>query len=209
MFCIKCGEKIEEGTKFCIKCGTPVNASSVPNTPPTAGGFGGVTPEQMRVNTAQGIANQAMAETQTSYREPPKTVLPQQQTVPPSLAAQYVRSPGNNLLIAMIVLSIVTSVLSGLVIMNFSDICLTLADWFIYILLAVALVQGYVYPSSFLKISAFIGLALKGSQCVWDFIDYDYWRITCLAMSIQYLIFAIIFLVSAVQLLKKSARSGK
>jgi hypothetical protein len=52
MFCSKCGEKIKEEARFCAKCGTPVNTSSVPNTPPTAGGFGGVTPEQMSVNTA-------------------------------------------------------------------------------------------------------------------------------------------------------------
>jgi hypothetical protein len=51
MFCSKCGEKIEEGTKFCIKCGTHVNASPVPNTSPTTGAFGGVTSEQTSANT--------------------------------------------------------------------------------------------------------------------------------------------------------------
>jgi tetratricopeptide (TPR) repeat protein len=49
MFCSKCGEKLDENSKFCIKCGTAVN-------------------------TAQGIVNQAMANMRASYQEPPKTV---------------------------------------------------------------------------------------------------------------------------------------
>jgi len=52
MFCTKCGEKLEEGSKFCVKCGTPVNTQSVPNTLSTTGTFGGVTSEQMKTNTA-------------------------------------------------------------------------------------------------------------------------------------------------------------
>jgi hypothetical protein len=36
MFCIKCGEKIDEGSRFCAKCGIAVNSSSVPYTPPLA-----------------------------------------------------------------------------------------------------------------------------------------------------------------------------
>ena len=73
MFCTKCGEKFQEGTRFCIKCGTAVNTATAPDTPPTAEGFGAVTPEQMRANTAQGLAEQTMAEMQASYRDPPKT----------------------------------------------------------------------------------------------------------------------------------------
>jgi len=75
MFCSNCGGKIEEGVKFCAKCGTPVNTSSVPNTPPTAGSFGGVTLDQMRENTAQGLADQAnaeMHERSNKKAEPPK-----------------------------------------------------------------------------------------------------------------------------------------
>jgi len=55
MFCTKCGAKIEEGSKFCVKCGTPVNASSVPNTPPTAEAFGGVTPHQSKAPPQQQV----------------------------------------------------------------------------------------------------------------------------------------------------------
>jgi len=73
MFCSKCGEKIKEETRFCAKCGTPVNASPVPNTPPTAGDFGGVTPEQTRANTAQGIANQPYADVQANRQNPSQT----------------------------------------------------------------------------------------------------------------------------------------
>ena len=57
MFCTKCGEKIEEGSKFCVKCGTPVNMSSVSNTQPTSGVFNSsVMSEQIKTNTAQGIS---------------------------------------------------------------------------------------------------------------------------------------------------------
>lgn len=51
---------------FCKKCGNAEKTTSVPNTPPTAGAFGGVTPEQMKANTAQGLANQATVETKES-----------------------------------------------------------------------------------------------------------------------------------------------
>jgi len=57
MFCTKCGEKLEEGSKFCVKCGTPVNTSSVPNTQPTTGAFNGsVMSEQIKTNTEQGMS---------------------------------------------------------------------------------------------------------------------------------------------------------
>jgi len=204
MFCTKCGEKIEEGTKFCIKCGTPVNTASVPNS----------------------IANQTMAGMQASYREPPKTVLPQQpQTVPTSLATHYVPPPRNNLLIAMIVLSVVTIILLGwrffthmpqvTYYYRYSTFFNNFAEWLICIILAVALAQGYIYPSSVLKISAFIGLALKGSQVVFAVVIVIFadggktFRIMSDVIYVQYFTYAIFFLVFAIQLIRKSARSGK
>jgi len=63
--CPSCGEKIIQGNKFCIKCGKPVDATvaaPVPNTPPTAGVFGGGTPEQIKSNIAQGLVKQATDE---------------------------------------------------------------------------------------------------------------------------------------------------
>jgi len=62
MFCKNCGQKLEEDSKFCIKCGTPVNTSSVPNTPPTAEAFSGVTTEQTQKN--------AVGETPSQKSEP-------------------------------------------------------------------------------------------------------------------------------------------
>jgi hypothetical protein len=77
MFCSNCGGIIEEGSKFCAKCGTAVNTATVPSTPPPAGAFGGVTPEQMKGNTMAGqttqpyAAMQANSQNQSQYTEPP------------------------------------------------------------------------------------------------------------------------------------------
>ena len=71
MFCTKCGEKLEEDSKFCVKCGTLVNTELVPTAPLQARTFGGVQPEQMKVNTAQGISNQVNSEIQAGHKETP------------------------------------------------------------------------------------------------------------------------------------------
>ena len=95
MFCTKCGNKLADDARFCVKCGTTVNTASVPNTQLQAGSFGDVTPEQMKVNIAQGYINQTHP------------------TIPPSMAPQYISSI-DNLLIVMIVLSAVTIILAGI-----------------------------------------------------------------------------------------------
>jgi len=95
MFCTKCGNKLADDARFCVKCGTTVNTASVPNTQLQAGSFGDVTPEQMKVNIAQGYTNQTHP------------------TIPSSIVPQYI-PPIDNLLIAMIVLSTVTIILTGL-----------------------------------------------------------------------------------------------
>jgi len=64
MFCTKCGQKLEEGSKFCIKCGTPVVASSVPNTPPPVETFSGVTNEVWASNQEkQNVSSKPMKQT--------------------------------------------------------------------------------------------------------------------------------------------------
>ena len=79
MFCIKCGEKLDEDSKFCIKCGAAVNTSSVPHTPPQAGSFRDITPEQMAnqmagQTTQPYTAMQANWQNQPQFTEPPKKV---------------------------------------------------------------------------------------------------------------------------------------
>jgi len=70
MFCIKCGEKLDEDSKFCIKCGAVVDTPVVPNTQPPV--MAPVTPVQMKTDTAQGITNQASCQDQFKTVEPPK-----------------------------------------------------------------------------------------------------------------------------------------
>jgi len=87
-----------------------------------------------------------------------------------------------------------------------------LTVWFYYILVAVALVKGYTYRSSVLKISAFIALILPEPDFVSFLLSlfriYGSW-IMWLVSYILRIIFAVIFLVSAIQLLKKNAGSRK
>ena len=76
--CSNCGKKLEDGVKFCSNCGKVVNTSSMPNTPPQPGTFGGFSPEQIRANQMAGQATQPYAAMQTNwqnqpqYTEPPK-----------------------------------------------------------------------------------------------------------------------------------------
>jgi hypothetical protein len=78
MFCINCGQKLEDNSRFCIKCGTAVNTASVPNTPPQPGIFGGVSPEQIMAGqtTQPYAAMQTNWQNQPQYTEPPKNKSP-------------------------------------------------------------------------------------------------------------------------------------
>jgi hypothetical protein len=85
-----------------------------------------------------------------------------------------------------------------------------LASWFFSILVAIALVQGFMYRSSVLKNSAFIAL-LQGSQyCVTAFfyLGETAWRIIEIIMAVWFIIFAVIFLIFALKLLKNPAANS-
>jgi len=70
MFCSKCGQKLEEDSKFCIKCGTPVNMSSVPSTPPTVEAFGNIATEQTQKNELSETSSQkSEAETKMNNKQ--------------------------------------------------------------------------------------------------------------------------------------------
>jgi hypothetical protein len=208
MFCSKCGKENEEWAKFCAKCGTAVNTPSVPNTPPPTEAFSSITNDVRTGNHEKADVGSLKMEEVPKNHKP--VTPPPQQTIQPSFAPQYVPPQRNNLLIAMIVLSVLAIIVSGWVIINpYSIFFDNLADWFIYIILAVALAQGYAYPSNVLKIIAFIGLALKGSQCVWAFTNDNNWVITSRVLMVQIIIFAIIFLVLAIQLFIKNTGNGK
>jgi hypothetical protein len=73
MFCSNCGNIIEDNANFCAKCGTKVNISTIPDTPPTARSFDGVTPEQIKTNITEGQIAQANDEIHASQSEPVKT----------------------------------------------------------------------------------------------------------------------------------------
>jgi hypothetical protein len=135
--------------------------------------------------------------------------------IPPQPAAQYVQPQRGNLLIAMIILSVFTIVSSGIAVMDqswFDYIFYHLADWFSAILVAIALAQGYIYRSSVLKTSAFIALALRGIYFVSYYsnkINYDELGIVYQIISVTYFIQTVVFLVSAIQLLRKNAVNRK
>lgn len=130
----------------------------------------------------------------------------------------------DNLLIAMIILSAVAIVSMGLTYIPYFNLPLPLpynfffqlTDWFITIIAAFALVQGYTYRSSVLKISAFIALVLRGDifflysiiadlfhmKIIW--IHYNtFWQ------RVMYFIQPVVFLVLAIQLLIKNAGNRK
>ena len=70
MFCSKCGQKLEEDSKFCIKCGTAVNTSPVTNVPPPAETFIGVTPEQTQKNeVCEASSQKSEPEAQTDKKQ--------------------------------------------------------------------------------------------------------------------------------------------
>lgn len=131
----------------------------------------------------------------------------------PQSIQSYVQPPRNNLLIVMIALSAFSIVFSGIVVIGpFMDDIINLADWFSAILVAIALAQGYINHSSFLKTSAFIALALRGVYFVSEFsnkIGSDQWDMVYQIISVTYFIQAVIFLVSAIQLLRKNAGNRK
>jgi len=90
------------------------------------------------------------------------------------------------------------------------DFLFYLTVWLYYILVAVALVKGYTYRSSLLKISAFIALILPDPNFVNSFLSlfgiYGSWIIWLVSYVLR-IIFAVIFLVSAILLLKKNTGS--
>jgi hypothetical protein len=189
MFCAKCGNKIEDGAKFCGKCGN-----------------------SLTVNVQTG-----------GVQTVPTTNL---SPIPPQSAAQYVQPQRNNLLIAMIILSAVAVASLGFITLFYFIhfplplpyyFFLQLADWFISIIAAFALVQGYTYRSNVLKISAFVALVLRGdtffiSGIIDNLFHMEIIRIhyyTFFWQRIIYLIQAAVFLVLAIHLLIKNAENRK
>jgi len=75
MFCEKCGLKINEGGKFCTGCGAPVKAENTSHQ--TQAVYSStLTPEQMKANMAQGLAEQVLEDIHAGNRERPKTSEP-------------------------------------------------------------------------------------------------------------------------------------
>ncbi|MDR2596772.1 MAG: zinc ribbon domain-containing protein [Treponema sp.] len=214
MFCVKCGNEVKDGAKFCAKCGMAVNTATMPNTQSHVETFRSATGE-LRAGNHEKLDLSALSMVEIAEKQKPATP-PPQQTISPSMATQYVPQRRNNMLIAMIALSIATIISSAtfifFVVINHQNgryfLLNPLAGWFIIILLALALTHGYIYPSSVLKISAFIGLVLKGSELL-PYLLYDYLMKILCVINVQYIIFAIIFFVLAIQLLKKNTGNGK
>lgn len=213
MFCAKCGSKIEEGARFCAGCGTPVKAANTPQEAQAA--FSptltrSVTNDDVRTGNHERPDIGALSMEEIARKHKPVT------PSPPPTTTQPMSLPRDKLLIALIVLSVVTIALAGLVVLrpsffytwkpNLNNIYfffVSLTNWSFEILVAIALVQGFMYYLRVLKISAFIAL-LSG---VLDFFRL-YARIDPIK-NVWQLIFSVIFLVSAIQLFKKNAGSVK
>jgi hypothetical protein len=202
-FCTKCGAKLADGIGFCTKCGNQL--------------FGSVT-NDVRAGNHEKLDNSSssMEEIAKNY----KAGMPPQQTVPPSLATQNVPQARDNLLIALIVLSAVTIVVTGFKASGYSpnaNLFAALSNWLSIFVMAVALVEGYTYRSSILKIGAFIALALEGQYFVYYLLLQSHiftdsltlGRIMYRTVDLKYIIFSVIFLVCAIKLLKKNTESGK
>lgn len=195
MFCTKCGTKIEEGKRFCSGCGNPL--------------FGSVTNDVRAGNHEKADLG---LKTMEEIAKNDKAVTPPQQTEPPSPATRYVSPPRNNLLIALIILSAVTIVVFALTLFYFN---FYLQNWFIRILVTIAMVNGYIYHSSVLKISAYIGLVLLGRDFFIDLSvmimmkDKVFYLLRYNPFCVLCIILSVVFLVSAIQLLIKTTVSGK
>ena len=127
--------------------------------------------------------------------------------VTPPPASQSMSPPRDKLLIALIVLSAVTVVSASLMVMDLHYFFYSLARWFFSILVAIALVQGFMYRSSVLKNSAFIALLQGAQYCVTAvfYLGETARRIINIINAVWYIIFAVIFLIFAIQLFKNPA----
>ncbi|MDR2098164.1 MAG: zinc ribbon domain-containing protein, partial [Spirochaetaceae bacterium] len=78
MYCANCGTKLDDNLKFCTNCGAAVQGGIVPRTetPPPAGAFGGITPDQMRANTMEGLTDSALREIHEGYKGNPIPPVP-------------------------------------------------------------------------------------------------------------------------------------
>ena len=199
MFCLQCGNELSEGTKFCGRCGRAVlNNAVVPSSPAEIRQQAAVLPPEVP---------QSMS--------PPKDIL---------LTAMIVLSA---VTIALSAVGIVFSVLNFFDERTFHfyfEIPSILTIVFFGILAVIAMIQEFMYRSSTLKMSAFISVIalitkivvyviflcveIAASSTYFNSSAYnsssadDFFYIYIVLLVLQ-LIFAVIFFVSTIQLLKE------